>query len=447
MQAIRDEQEKEDAERKYMREEIAKCREQLHLNEETRVGMVLKIRGLNEKYNQTLKEVKKLQSELKFERIATEGAKKKSAVFEFEVVGLREEKANFSQEASLYKVRVQELEHALNEERSKRLQNMHENEKLQMINAQLTTKNESLEKSAHDANMKLLEKIQKLETATLLNESKSRVISSQSTDLNHLSDDLFRGKAEERSLHSTILSTNDDLRQLKVENHNLKRELSSVRKDMMEISIQQSDKMKAVGGKHAARTRASTSLGRSRSRKSDFGSFDFDQSFDSSIFSAASYESEKTGSGRVSAAAVSTRSSISPLASPMRPQSIHMTFPKSPSEPFSPTGSATFSSFLDEENRYNLSNNPGAAVTLPDVSLSSPMSKAPTSLAEVALERKDSNRSLTGVGKLKRASSEHSNRPKTKFVGSGLGYKTSQIFSPKGSAKEMLKKIMNEFDA
>lgn len=153
-----------------------------------------------------------MQSELKFERIATEGAKKKSAVFEFEVVGLREEKANFSQEASLYKVRVQELEHALNEERSKRLQNMHENEKLQMINAQLTTKNESLEKSAHDANMKLLEKIQKLETATLLNESKSRVISSQSTDLNHLSDDLFRGKAEERSLHSTILSTNDDLR-------------------------------------------------------------------------------------------------------------------------------------------------------------------------------------------------------------------------------------------
>ena len=45
IQAIRDEQEKEDAERKYMREEIAKCREQLHLNEETRVGMVLKIRG------------------------------------------------------------------------------------------------------------------------------------------------------------------------------------------------------------------------------------------------------------------------------------------------------------------------------------------------------------------------------------------------------------------
>ena len=45
MQAIREEQEKEDAERKYMREELLKCREQLDLNEETRVGMVLKIRG------------------------------------------------------------------------------------------------------------------------------------------------------------------------------------------------------------------------------------------------------------------------------------------------------------------------------------------------------------------------------------------------------------------
>ena len=242
MQAIRDEQDKEDAERKYMREELATCREQLNLNEETRVGMVLKIRGdlvvqcmsyfytyalishhvtfrfppfspgLNEKYAQSLKEMKKVQSELKFERIATEGAKKRSAVFEFEVVALREDKANFMQEAALYKTKVLELEHALNEERSKRLQNMHENEKLQMINSELSIRNESLEKSAHDANTKLLEKIQKLETATLLNESKSRVIHSQSTDLNHLSDDLFRGKAEERSLHSTILSTNDDLR-------------------------------------------------------------------------------------------------------------------------------------------------------------------------------------------------------------------------------------------
>ena len=167
---------------------------------------------MNEKYNQLLKENKKLQSELKFERIATEGAKKKSAVYEFEVVGLREDKANFTKEETMMKTRIQELEHALNEERSKRLQNMHENEKLQMTNTQLMAKNESLEKSAHDANAKLLEKIQKLETATLLNESKSRVIASQSTDLNHLSDDLFRGKAEERSLHSTILSTNDELR-------------------------------------------------------------------------------------------------------------------------------------------------------------------------------------------------------------------------------------------
>ena len=74
------------------------------------------------------------------------------------------------------------------------------------------------------------------------------------------------------------------------------------------------------------------------------------------------------------------------------------------------------------------------------------MEKAPTSLVEVALERTDSNRSLTGIGKLRRANSEHSNRPKTKFVGSGLGFRTSQTFSPKGSAKAMLAKIMSDFD-
>ena len=59
---------------------------------------------------------------------------------------------------------------------------------------------------------------------------------------------------------------------------------------------------------------------------------------------------------------------------------------------------------------------------------------------EVALHKKSSSR------KLERSASEHANRPKTKFVSSGLGFKTSQAFSPKGSAKAMLAKIMNDFD-
>ena len=209
----------------------------------------------------------------------------------------------------------------------------------------------------------------------------------------------------------------------------------------MEISIQQSDKMKAVGGKHAAKTRASTSLGRSRSQKSEFGNFDYDQSFNSSIFSTGTFESEKVCSSRLSTAVESTRSSsISPSASPMRPQSIHMNVTQLSQQSFSPTGSATFSSFLDENNNYNLRNNVGAAVTLPEVCLSPAAAKTPTSLSEVALERKIAGR------KLERSASEHSNRPKTKFVGSGLGLKASQTFSPKGSAKAMLAKIMKDFE-
>ena len=209
----------------------------------------------------------------------------------------------------------------------------------------------------------------------------------------------------------------------------------------MEISIQQSDKMKAVGGKHAAKTRATTSLGRSPSMKSDFGSIDFGQSFGSSIFSTGSFETDETTSpGRISTALGSVPStSVSPLASPMRPQSIHINSKSQQSQAFSPTGSATFSSFLDGENNYNLHNNKGATVTLPEVP-TSPNAKIPSSLVEVALHKKSSSR------KLERSASEHANRPKTKFVSSGLGFKTSQAFSPKGSAKAMLAKIMNDFD-
>ena len=52
MKRIREAQEKEDAERRFMREEIERLNEELKLNEETRVGMVLKLRDTNDKRNQ-----------------------------------------------------------------------------------------------------------------------------------------------------------------------------------------------------------------------------------------------------------------------------------------------------------------------------------------------------------------------------------------------------------
>ena len=54
MKRIREAQEKEDTERRFMKEEIERLNDQLRLNEETRVGMVLKLRDANDKRNQAL---------------------------------------------------------------------------------------------------------------------------------------------------------------------------------------------------------------------------------------------------------------------------------------------------------------------------------------------------------------------------------------------------------
>jgi regulator of replication initiation timing len=385
----------ESSELKFLRDHVNQQKEQLALNEETRVGMTIKLRDANDKRVVSLKEAKKLLQELKFERIACEGAKKKGAVFEFEVVGLREDKVNLIAEQSLHKLRIGELTYALNEERSKRLIEMHENEKLKNRNNILEEKLALAEMSALTANTELLEKIQRLETTTLLNESKARVIYSQSADLNELSDELFRGKAEERGLHKTILSTVDELNSLKLENSHLKAELSRIRKDLVEVSVKQSDKARAfLGSKSRAGTRGVTS---SFAGIPTLSNIQFsDESFAVSTMSTGPFNS------RPSTSLSSSLSVVTALTSPHRPQRISADSSLSP-VPHS------FES-IDHSDSFPLVESP----------LSSPVNK---------------------VHKV-----NQSNKPKTVYVSSGLGFRQEPSFSPKGSAKMMLKKIMNDFN-
>jgi hypothetical protein len=193
-----------------------------------------------------------------------------------------------------------------------------------------------------------------------------------------------------------------------VENQRLKDELSLVRRDLMEVSVQQSDKMKAIGGKFAGKTRgctASSTFGRSKSfivseKSSEFHSFE--HSFNKS-FTGSSLSSIHSTDG--------VDSSFSPLASPKRPQSISLDTRKHPSM---------------------MMNNNTSAVSKED---------------SVQLPYLESPQAGNGKRNEQRKVSNQSTKPKTSFVGSGLGLANTETFSPKGSAKQMLRRIMEDFNS
>jgi chromosome segregation ATPase len=102
-----------EAEMKFLKDETARLTEVLKVRDETISGMHQRISNLSDIKIALSKETKKISSDLKFERIASEGSKKKLAVLDYEVTTLREERANLIAERGILRDRVLELETAV----------------------------------------------------------------------------------------------------------------------------------------------------------------------------------------------------------------------------------------------------------------------------------------------------------------------------------------------
>ena len=98
---------------KFLKDETARLTEVLKVRDETISGMHQRISNLSDIKIALSKETKKISSDLKFERIASEGSKKKLAVLDYEVTTLREERANLIAERGILRDRVLELETAV----------------------------------------------------------------------------------------------------------------------------------------------------------------------------------------------------------------------------------------------------------------------------------------------------------------------------------------------
>jgi hypothetical protein len=403
----------------------------------------------DKKHNYALKEARKLALDLKLEKASAEGIKKRCSAFEFELGVIKEEKTNLLTEKFINDRRILELESALNEERSKRLVDMHENEILKEANFSLEHKISKSEKERLSAQEELLIKIQKLETIALSNDSKSRIIQVQSTDLNNLTFELNKEKSEERQLHLSLLSYQKEISNLKQENIELKEELSRVRKLLVEVSIRQSDKSAAFRPGSRASTSHSSNLQRSLGVSAGSRSIDtkdFNLSFKSDLMYGNNFNNNSPSARSLASRPSTTLSksfsslnfddslkdlsmrekSISPIASPYRPQK-----------------------GLDVIPFENFSNNLVSSSSVSDfnVSIHSDLTSnnVNSSLAVDTLLPHIENSNLKNSRK--KVVSDQSVKPKTVYIGSGLGLKQEATFSPKGSAKMMLKKIMEDFNA
>lgn len=120
----------------------------------------------HEKKRQVLaKQVNQLESALKFEKIACEGLTKKAGILDLDLSNITEERRILIEDQIFNRKRVKDLESTLNDDRSKRLQDMHENELLKKENLDLETRASRAEGDILKLRSGHLEKLQLLETS------------------------------------------------------------------------------------------------------------------------------------------------------------------------------------------------------------------------------------------------------------------------------------------
>jgi predicted nucleic acid-binding Zn-ribbon protein len=426
---------------KYSNEEIEKVKsisELLHSENERlrlevdsltkgRANLLEKIQE-QEKIKQSLqKELQKTLQNLKYETKAREGLSKKMTVFEYEAVKYKEECFNQREELALVKYRNKDLEYRLNQERSKRLCELHEMDLLKKRNLELESAGSHAEKEAMEARMSLHDKLEKLEGIMHQNESQKRIISSMSGEILTLNSEMASLKEDlKRALEGKYHHENTISSKVR-EVEGLEREVSKLRRDL------------AVGLKG---TWGSHSLG------------DLLEEDGLGLGGSSTSSSQHSRHGHTLPAMASLRKSqdvISMSATPFSASyssathspTTHLHANTSLLSPSSSSPALTHS-FQPSElqgKRYNR----GPFSVSHSSPPSSPGTRQRFTSSDLLLAQPPHRTGTHGSSGL-RPGEGLSAGPKSRFTGSGLGLKKSEVpdFNPKGSAKSVLKKILKE---
>ena len=422
---------------KYSNEEIEKIKniseilhqenEQLRLEVDSlRTGRELLLEKIkeNEKVKQQIqKDLQRVSNNLKFEIKAREGMSKKTNLYEYEALTLREECQNQREELGILRYKVKDLEYRLNQERSKRLRDLHETDILRKRNIELESLGSHAEKDALLARQNLSDKLERLEVIMQQNESQKRIISSMSGEIlalngevTSLKEDLKRA-LEGKYQHENTISTKTR------ETEHLEREVSRLRREVaLGLNLSQRGSL------------ASLSI---EEEDLSFQGFHQSQGGDERTFQTNSLLSRR-GNDVISSTSTpfsttllnqkysSTSSNSSPQSRPTTQLSRSL---NSTSETFQPS-ELQGKRFNRQPFAHFTTSSPTSSIQLNSQYLNGQTS--PT-------ERQKEEKSLSHVDAI-------SIGPKSRYTGSGLGLRRSEIpeFNPKGSAKSVLKKILKE---
>lgn len=419
----------------------------------------------NKRFHGLQKKLTSLEANLKLESRASDGIRKKAASLDIECQLLKEQDKIFREEANRNRRKTKEYEDTLCDDRAKRLKGMHECELLRRKNAELEARGNINEADAVKARKELLEKVQKLETAYAVIENHNLTIQAQSEEMLNLNREVGVLKETIQSMGESIVRLEKVAADRTAERDIHEQESMRLRTEIISLAQTHGERSIAYGnrvGSSQSRSRPGTGAPRTPLSRGA-GSFSFDGSISPGgagvSFGGSTFFDES----------VPFAPMLSPLATRGRPKS------QGGFEPLtSPSGSrkpaplppalkrntqlaSIDTSMTDSAPFGGGSRNQENSTTLTDTTrydegrfeaafTASSLDKGSTLALEVDHPKESQQLTLPRSKSSSKGRHEGvANKTRTMYVGQGLGYKSEPMPQNHQSAKQVLKKILMDF--
>lgn len=228
-------------------------------------------RARQEEINSLHKTINSLRQSLKIEKKAGDGLNKKMQIIDIDLKLHKEERVTMIEEQIMNRKKVADLERKLLDDRSKRLQNIHENDIFRKKCATLEARNKVCEEYTRKSAAELLVKVEKLQNATEIMDKQKRTIEAQGAEMLDLNREVTMLKEAQKSMTDEVLKLERRLAIFKKERDSFEQENFRLRREMVNTASASG----SIGSKAAAfdsfrpgskqgHQRASTSIGGSR---------------------------------------------------------------------------------------------------------------------------------------------------------------------------------------
>lgn len=209
----------------------------LEHQQKQRESLIIRIQEMEKFIKGLQKKVKSLESTIKFEKIATEGIKKRSNTFESELFASQELNAHNADKAQLYSKKIDEYQLQLQQERCNRLQLIHEKESYIDKYEEVLSKLSKLEEDNRNLAQQNLNNLQKLETVLSQNQSAQQLLTVQSDEIVRLNNEVEELKHRLSSTNKSLLKEESNHSKYLCQMDILHQEISFLRKQLIMHNI------------------------------------------------------------------------------------------------------------------------------------------------------------------------------------------------------------------